>query len=304
MSSEMKAYMHSDKMKNKVIGNLVCGIIMNGVMAGLYGWFVFPNSNLDLWKLWEVRTAEYETYEPEAFETAFPTHKDKMGFWTEGMCFYTPTTVDGIENQVPEFTYNPNNSNQRCLTIEFSMGLFIWFILSLCNVVFAMAVLFAYKSHSDRCFKFFNSLMSCSGCVGFVVFILLSCSRWSEAGRACSGEFMTDEAQPQFKEFYDACVEGGAEACKEDFTDAEGAVISTNYYAPTLATGAFLQIILIISWSVIGLVCCCCVCACCCMGMMGKKKCEMAADATADARGAQVLQTDVSASANVSASNM
>jgi hypothetical protein len=59
MSSEMKAYMTSDKMKNKVMGNLVCSIIMNGVMAGLYGWFVFPNSNLDLWKLWETRINDF-----------------------------------------------------------------------------------------------------------------------------------------------------------------------------------------------------------------------------------------------------
>jgi hypothetical protein len=32
---------------------------MNGVMAGLYGWFVFPNSNLDLWKLWETRINDF-----------------------------------------------------------------------------------------------------------------------------------------------------------------------------------------------------------------------------------------------------
>jgi hypothetical protein len=55
----MKTYMTSDKMKNKVMGNLVCSIIMNAVMAGLYGWFVFPNSNLDLWKLWETRFIEF-----------------------------------------------------------------------------------------------------------------------------------------------------------------------------------------------------------------------------------------------------
>jgi len=217
------------------------------------------------------------------------------------MCFYTPTTVDGIANQVPEFSYTPNNSNQRCITLEFSMGLFIWFIISLCNIVFSMAILCAYKTESHKCFKFFNSLMSCGGCLGFIVFILLSCSRWSEAGRACSGEFMTAEAQPENKAFYDNCASIGAQACKFDLLDANGDV-TTTYFAPTIATGHFLQIILILSWTVIGLVCCCCcMTMCCCMGM---KKKQMAAATAADARGAQVLQTDASASANVSASNM
>jgi hypothetical protein len=71
------------------------------------------------------------------------------------------------------------------------MGIFIWFVLSLCNVVFAMLNICAFKMHSEKCFKFFSSIMSCGGCFGFVVFILLSCSRWSEAGKACSGDFMT-----------------------------------------------------------------------------------------------------------------
>jgi hypothetical protein len=89
--------------KNKMIMNFVCAIIMNGVFAGLYGWFAFPNSNLDTMKVWETRLAERETYTDETFEANFLSSKDKMGFWSEGACFYTPTTVDGIENMIPEF---------------------------------------------------------------------------------------------------------------------------------------------------------------------------------------------------------
>ena len=48
-----------------------------------------------------------------------------MGFWGEGFCFYTPTEQDGLANMVPEFAYNPNNSNQRCVTCEFMGGIFL-----------------------------------------------------------------------------------------------------------------------------------------------------------------------------------
>jgi hypothetical protein len=188
--------MHSDKMRGKVVGNFICVIIMNAVFAGIYGWFVFPNSNLDTWKVWEIRTAERETLTDLMWTANYPTDKDKMGFWAEGLCFYTPTIEDGIANKVPEFSFNPTNRNQRCITCEFHMGLFIWFVLSICNIVFTIFAVISFSKQSSGMTKFFNGLLSCNNCVGFVTFIILSCSRWSEAGRACSGEFMTDEAQP------------------------------------------------------------------------------------------------------------
>jgi hypothetical protein len=91
--------MHSDKMRNKIYGNLCATIIINAVMAGIYGWFLVPSSNLDIWKVWETRIAEREAFDSnDDFSAAYPDAKDRFGFWTEGLCFYTPTTVDGIEN--------------------------------------------------------------------------------------------------------------------------------------------------------------------------------------------------------------
>lgn len=300
MSIDMKNYMNSPERKNKMIMNFVCAIIMNGIFAGLYGWFAFPNSNLDTMKVWETRLAEREAYaDSTAFHLAYPTPKDRMGFWSEGACFYTPTTVDGLENKIPDFVYDPNNSNQRCITCEFQMGIFIWFVLALVNVVFSMILLCAFTKQSNGVFKFFNSLLSCANCFGFVVFILLSCTRWSEAGRACSGEFMMTEEQSavqtdfgvlNMNEFYTACVEGGAEACKA------GDV----FLAPTIQTGFFLKVVLILAWIGIGLGCCCCCCTMCMFcGMMKKKGEQLKADA-ANVRGSQVMNTDISAS-NVSA---
>jgi hypothetical protein len=196
MGEDMAKYMNSPERKNKMMGNFICAIIMNAIAAGLYGWFAFPNSNLDTMKVWETRMAEKEAYADwEAFSVAYPTHSDKMSFWSEGACFYTPTTQDGLAFKIPEFTYNSNNANQRCITCEFQMGIFIWFVLSLINIVLSFVLIVSFHKQSHGIFKCFNSMVSCTNCVGFVVFIQLSISRWSEAGRACSGEFMQSEEQ-------------------------------------------------------------------------------------------------------------
>lgn len=172
MGADMAKYMNEPKRKNKVLGNLVCAIIMNAVAAGLYGWFAFPNSNLDTSLVWVNRLADRELYADDAaFDLAYPTSKDKMGFWSQGACFYTPTTQDGLENEIPEFVFDSNNANQRCVTCEFQMGLFIWFVLSLINIVCSFVLIVSFVKQSNGVFKFFNTILSCANCVGFVVFI-------------------------------------------------------------------------------------------------------------------------------------
>jgi hypothetical protein len=71
------------------------------------------------------------------------------------------------------------------------------------------------------------------------------------------------------------------------------------FIAPTLQTGFFLQIILILAWVFIGLGCCCCCCVMCTMCGMMQKKGEALKAEKAAARGTQVMNTDMSAS-NVS----
>jgi hypothetical protein len=299
----MSDSIHGEKMRKKTMGGLVCSIIMNAVFAGIYGWFAFPHGNLDNWRLWAERTAERDLFvDQTAFNAAYPTEKDKMEFWGEGFCFYTPTEEDGLENMVPEFVYNPDNSNQRCVSCEFAMGIFIWFILSIINIVFLMVSLCAYGMKSKKCFNFANSIMSCGNCVGFVTFIMLSCSRWSEAGRACSGEYMMEPEQATAVQTPDSLISIDFNAVYTSCMDpATGCLLNGEIIATTIETGFFLQIILVIAWVMIGVSCCCCCCMMCCMRrMMKNKMAESNADA---ARGEKVLNTDMSSSANVTNTN-
>ena len=78
---------------------------------------------------------------------------------------------------------------------EFMAGMFILFLVNLLNSINAMILAIAFKKHMLKCFKCFNGLTGCLSMVGFICFILLSCSRWSEAGRACAGEYMMDDGQ-------------------------------------------------------------------------------------------------------------
>lgn len=53
MSSHMDNEMQSEKGKKKTMGSVCCGIVMNAIMAGIWGWFLFPSSNLDIYRRYE-----------------------------------------------------------------------------------------------------------------------------------------------------------------------------------------------------------------------------------------------------------
>jgi len=157
------------------------------------------------------------------------------------------------------------------------MFIFIWFILALVSVVVALFQVIAFSMKKTGMFKCFGCIGSIGGCVGFVTFILASISRWSEAGRACSGEFWAAQADWKVENevdggfdyvaFEESCQTGPKGCAFVDGVDEEGndvlTPISTTYY-----TGLFLNVILIIVWVSIGLGCCC---SCCGMMMMSAK---------------------------------
>lgn len=129
----------------------------------------------------------------------------------------------------------------------------------------------------------------------FIIMILLSCSRWSEAGRACSGEYWAEPEQNfsaaggfNWNTFQDTCQ-----------SDIGCYIVEGSPVAPTIATGTFLQIVLIIFWAFMGcgfcMMCMMMMCMMMCMSMMMKKmnmnKMMMDMDKSTDNRGEQVAQT-------------
>jgi hypothetical protein len=74
--------------------------------------------------------------------------------------------------------------------------------------------------------------------------------------------------------------------------DAEGAAVS-HFIAPTIFTGFFLHVILLIAWISIGVGCICCCCTTCYMMRMAKGKHE---EMKSDTRGEKVMNTDASTS--------
>lgn len=152
MSSNMKKMAHSEKMKNKMFGNFLCSWFINGIMAGIYGWFAFPGGNMDASIVFARNSAERELLDDATYESQFPSDLDKAAFWTQGMCFYTPTTVDGMANKVVQFSADVNNSNQRWVSVEFMGACFILFIASLIVSVASMFQAIAFKTHSNKCF--------------------------------------------------------------------------------------------------------------------------------------------------------
>ena len=88
---------------------------MNVVFAILFALFAFPASNPDTYRLYEKRWTQRGLFDQAAWELEFPegvwadqvsfedtysTEDEKMEFWGEGFCFYAPTKLDGIDNQV------------------------------------------------------------------------------------------------------------------------------------------------------------------------------------------------------------
>lgn len=77
MNANMDMAATGEKMKKKTFGGLICSLIVNAVMAGIYGWFAFPHANLDTYRLWAERTAERDDFaDTAAFEAQYPTEKD------------------------------------------------------------------------------------------------------------------------------------------------------------------------------------------------------------------------------------
>merc|ERR1711990_934905 len=72
---------------------------------------------------------------------------------------------------------------------------FILFIASVIIAVCCMFMFIAAYRKSVGCFRFFNCFNSMASCLGFIMYILMACSRFSEAGRACSGEFWAEPEQ-------------------------------------------------------------------------------------------------------------
>jgi hypothetical protein len=96
MSTDMKNYMNSEKVKNKIIPHFVFVIVLNTIMAGVYGSYLFPSSNHDTWKVWEERIIERNLYTDSNFDTQFPTLDEKLVFWGKGLCYYSPPAQDGV----------------------------------------------------------------------------------------------------------------------------------------------------------------------------------------------------------------
>lgn len=197
MSDHMKNSMHSEKNAKRTMGSFVCMVILNAVMAGIWGWFLFPDSNLDIYKRYEwdltrIEETKIATGNPDIHWTF--TDKQKGQFWLSGACFYTPTTTDGMEYQTIEFEWNPDNRNQRCVSCEYGFCFFIFFIVSIFNVINGMCLCMAFKKKMNGCLKCANCCNCIASCLAFVFFIGMSCARWSEGGRACAGEFWEEEA--------------------------------------------------------------------------------------------------------------
>merc|ERR1711990_663622 len=112
---------------------------------------------------------------------------------SKGFCFYKPTVQDGIEYMTPQWSWDKNNGNQRWVNGEMMGFCFIMFIVSLVSIVVMLGQSCAIMRKSMMCFKFFGCFGGLGGCLGFVMFILVSIARWSEGGRACSGEYFAEQ---------------------------------------------------------------------------------------------------------------
>jgi hypothetical protein len=77
MGGHMDNAVTGEKMKKKTFSSLICSLIVNAVMAGIYGWFALPHGNLDTYRLWAERTAERDAFaDTAAFTSQYPTEKD------------------------------------------------------------------------------------------------------------------------------------------------------------------------------------------------------------------------------------
>ena len=88
---------------------------------------------------------------------------------------------------------DPDNlKNQVCITMVFMVLIGIWFILSIIQTTNACCLALAFNRQWMKCFGGLTCFSNIVGLVGFITFILASIARWSEAGRACSGEFLDE----------------------------------------------------------------------------------------------------------------
>merc|ERR550514_1667487 len=105
---------------------------------------------------------------------------------------------------------------------------------------------------------------SLANCVGFLALLGATHSRFSEAGRACSGEFWADQPYDTNREGFD-WVEFGETCASEGgcrMNGVNGVPVATTYH-----TGYFLFCIIVIAWVMIGVMC-----LCMCVGMMMMSK--------------------------------
>merc|ERR1711990_12399 len=154
---------------------------------------------------------------------------------------------------------------------------FILFIASVIIAVCCMFMFIAAYRKSVGCFRFFNCFNSMASCLGFIMYILMACSRFSEAGRACSGEFWAEPEQ-------DFSATGGfnwntfAESCASE----TGCLFNGEPVAPTWHTGAFTYVLSIIFFVMCGMavcmMCCMMMCMMMCMGAVMKKMMVMNKD--------------------------
>lgn len=75
-------------------------------MAGIYGWFAFPQSNMDTAALYEWKVEQEETFDPftgPAWDALDEDEQEdfEMAYWAAGCCFYKPTEWNGLEYQTP-----------------------------------------------------------------------------------------------------------------------------------------------------------------------------------------------------------
>jgi len=83
---DMQKKMHSPEMKKKVMGTLIYGLIMNAVMAGIFGWWAFPSSNMDMQVLygekldmieeWDMTTEEWRAQIKETLERDYSDEEE------------------------------------------------------------------------------------------------------------------------------------------------------------------------------------------------------------------------------------
>lgn len=190
--------------------------------------------------------------------------------------------------KIVEWEMDTNNKNQRWVSGEMGLGCFLLFVACIAVATFSVFQGIAFKKHSNKCFQFWGCMNMLATILMFLTYIGLSMSRWSEAGRACSGEFW-DKPEQNFSltggfnwnTFADSCVEelGG---CKIDGIPV----------APTIHTGIFVQVMCIIFWAGVGCMCMCCMCAMMMMMCMKKKMMEKC-QADKDMRGQQVNNTEM-----------